>query len=212
MTELSPAARALIDAARDGMTPSAAALRRVRGRVDAAAVGSAGGMLVAKLSLVVVVAGIVAGAVALRSRRGDAALPAVRLESSSPIEPARSERVNEAAPAPRAEAPHAIVEPRHAPVAKTDDAPKPVGLAREVELVDAAMTALKAGDPRTALASVRVHREETRGAGQLAEDVAAIEIEALCRLHDRRVVAKLEAFDLRWPESAQRSRLSTNCP
>jgi hypothetical protein len=74
------------------------------------------------------------------------------------------------------------------------------------------MAALKRGDAHAALASVRLHREETRNHGQLAEDADAIEIEALCRLHDRRVFAKLEAFDARWPESAQRSRLTTTCP
>lgn len=86
-------------------------------------------------------------------------------------------------------------------------------LAREVALVDAADAALRRGDARAALASVRLHRAETANRGQLAEDIAAIEIEALCRLGDRvRVEAKLAAFDTRWPSSAQRSRLTTTCP
>ncbi|HWU87301.1 MAG TPA: hypothetical protein VN253_08500, partial [Kofleriaceae bacterium] len=85
-------------------------------------------------------------------------------------------------------------------------------LAREVELVDRAMAALHRGDPSGALAAVHAHGVETAGAGQLAEDAAAIEIEALCRLHDPSVGAKLAAFDARWPESAQRARLPTRCP
>ena len=43
MTELSPTARALLDAARDGLTPDAAALRRMRGKIDAAVGGGAAG-------------------------------------------------------------------------------------------------------------------------------------------------------------------------
>jgi len=81
-----------------------------------------------------------------------------------------------------------------------------------VELVDLAMAALRRGDTTAALAAIRKHRSETLGAGQLAEDAAAIEIEALCRRHDPSVVAKLDAFDARFPRSAQRSRLSTTCP
>ena len=57
-----------------------------------------------------------------------------------------------------------------------------------------------------------MHAAETRGSGQLAEDAAAIEVEALCRLHDPSVSAKLDAFDARFPRSAQRSRLTTECP
>src|SRR5205085_10573715 len=99
-----------------------------------------------------------------------------------------------------------------APATAPPPTPPAITLAREVELVDAAMDALKRGDATSALMSVRQHREETHNRGQLAEDADALEIEALCRLHDHRVAAKLEAFDARWPESAQRSRLTTPCP
>jgi hypothetical protein len=87
-----------------------------------------------------------------------------------------------------------------------------VGLAREVELVDLAMAALRRGDPGGALRAVQRHTAETLGHGQLAEDAAAIEIEALCHLHDPSTNAKLEAFDARFPSSAQRSRLNNQCP
>jgi hypothetical protein len=86
-----------------------------------------------------------------------------------------------------------------------------VELAREVELIDRAMAALKRADASAALAAVADHAHETAGTGQLAEDAAAIEIEALCRLRQP-VATKLEAFDLRWPTSAQRARLTASCP
>ena len=214
MSELSPATRALLDAAREGLAPDAAALRRVRGKVDAA-VAVGGSALAAKLAIVVIAsAAIVGGAFALRG--GDAGIaPALAFDPSTPPAPAREERVHESPPpaAPPAEIEMPAVRARAArPVIVTPQPAPNIDLAREVELVDAAMAALRRGDATAALASVRVHREETRNTGQLAEDAAAIEIEALCRLRDRRVAPKLEAFDARWPESAQRSRLTTNCP
>jgi hypothetical protein len=84
-------------------------------------------------------------------------------------------------------------------------------LAREVELVDRAMTALRAGQPDHALAAIAVFERETAGHGQLAEDAAAIDIEARCRLHDADLGARLAAFDARWPHSAQRPRLTAAC-
>jgi hypothetical protein len=74
------------------------------------------------------------------------------------------------------------------------------------------MAAMRRGDPRAALVAVRTHATETAGTGQLAEDAAAIEVEALCKLGDASVTARLAAFDKRWPSSAQRSRLTTKCP
>jgi hypothetical protein len=148
-------------------------------------------------------------------RRADSRVEGVeptRVEAApepSRVEPSRVEpaRVEPARVEP------ARVEPsRVEPSREPTRAKSGVDLAREVEIVDAAMAALRNGDATAALASVRLHRAETNNQGQLAEDAAAIEVEALCRLHDRRVVAKLEAFDARWPESAQRSRLTNHCP
>jgi hypothetical protein len=74
------------------------------------------------------------------------------------------------------------------------------------------MDALQRGDFSAALAAVREHAVETARHGQLAEDAAAIEIEALCRRGDRALArAKRVAFDRRWPRSAQRARLATAC-
>jgi hypothetical protein len=261
--ELGPEARALLDAAREGLGPDAAAIQRMRAKIDASIAGGAGaagagaGSLAVKLGVVAVIAALAVGAIGVivAGRRGEEAieprieLPAARVEASARI-PSREA----AAPAARAEAPagegdaepeiemaplirdqpaQPVQPPRaasageppqpgralapapaptSAPVAPAPAAPRRADLAREVALVDQAMAALRRGEPAAALGAVRVHAAETAGAGQLAEDAAAIEIEALCRLHDPAAGAKLAAFDARWPQSAQRSRLTARCP
>ena len=85
-----------------------------------------------------------------------------------------------------------------------------VNLAREVELVDDAMAALRANQLTEALAAVAMFHRETGDRGQLVEDATAIEIEASCKLHID-VRAKLAAFDETWPTSAQRARLTAAC-
>jgi hypothetical protein len=250
--ELGPEARALLDAARHGLSPDAAAVRRVRAKVHLAAGGAtAGSALAVKLGIVAVVAAVVAGAGVYVTRRSTAALaPTVVL--ASPPEPPRQAAMHEPAaparsdddlitidpPRPRAEpaaasapaivtraAPPAPPSPAITPrsgVAGGGDpgavagppggAPRGIDLAREVELLDVAMAALRGGDAGGALRAVQRHATETAGRGQLAEDAAAIEIEALCHLHDPTTNAKLEAFDARYPRSAQRSRLTNQCP
>lgn len=231
--DLSPSARALLDAARDGLAPDAAMLARVRGKVDAAIAGASTTPVVAARSLgarladlagipklaglgvvavVVAIALILAGAVLIRRGGQPAARPSLELAAPPHTEVLAPQLAHEARPPPSPPEPtvapraFASLPPVRAPVRAPD-----VDLAREVEIIDAAMTALRTGNAAAAIQAVRLHRAETDNQGQLAEDADAIEIEALCKLHDRRVVSKLEAFDVRWPESAQRSRLSTNC-
>lgn len=202
--ELSASARALLDAARDGLTPDAAAIRRVRAKVAASAGTGAGLALALKLGLASVIAVVAVGAAMHVSRGSDPqSAPAIALPSSgSESAPVEVQSGGVADPAP----------PPAAPAAKPTLTVEPAAdLAREVALIDRAMASLKGGDARDALAQVRTHAKETRGGGQLAEDAAAIEIEALCRLHDASVSAKLDAFDARFPRSAQRSRLTTEC-
>jgi len=245
--ELGPQARALLDAAREGLGPDAAAIHRMRAAIDAAldasiaaggatgagasaGAGTGTGTLAVKLGVFAAVAAIAVAVVAVVASRGEEAieprveLPAVRPEvatkapSPEAAAPARPEPEIEMAPLVRAgevkPPPRAAEPPRTERAAAPAPAPAPrrADLAREVTLVDQAMAALRGGNPSAALAAVRVHLAETGGAGQLAEDAAAIEIEALCRLHDPHVGAKLAAFDARWPASAQRSRLTTKCP
>jgi hypothetical protein len=203
--ELSASTRALLDAARDGLTPDAAAVRRVRDKVAAGTAAGAGVALALKLAALSVIAAVAIGGAVHASRGGDSeiapsiAVPSSGSESAPPE--VQSGGVLEKAPPPAA-----------APAIAMPKADARVDLAREVALIDRAMAALKSGDAREALVQVRTHGKETRGAGQLAEDASAIEIEALCRLGDTSVSAKLDAFDARFPRSAQRSRLTRECP
>jgi hypothetical protein len=265
--ELGPEARSLLDAARGGLGPDAAAIRRMRAKIDAsiagggaaagasaqastgAAAGGGAGVsgLAVKLGAAVVAATLAIGAVVYVRGRGDAPASEPRVaETAVRAEPAAKAPPREVAPAVRAAevepeiemAPEIVAEPSRpaaaakpaAPVSTPREAAPPAGqasapaaaapppsppradLAREVTLVDQAMAALRRGDAAAALAAVGVHAAETGGAGQLAEDAAAIEIEALCRLRAPSVAQKLAAFDAKWPESAQRSRLTSRCP
>jgi hypothetical protein len=214
--ELSPAARALLDSAREGMSPDAAAIARVRGKVTAAAGGAAASALAIKLGIAGVLALVTVGAIVQHSR-GEAPVMAPHIAMpAAPSAAPPSERVHEVAPAIRDDEP-AVIEMAAEPMRRAEATPSltvdTADLAREVELIDRAMKALATNDPSRALATIKLHVAETHGKGQLAEDAAAIEIEALCRLHTASgtIAAKLEAFDARFPRSAQRTRLTTHC-
>ena len=216
---LSPAARALLDAARDGMAPEAAAIARMKAKVASTAGAAATTTIAIKLGLVALVATLAAGAAIYGNRARSVTpprieLPATQVEAVAPVAQIRADKTaiemaSDTMTRPKATATVVASRASHvvptAPQARAD-------LAREVELVDLAMAALRRGDTTSALAAIRMHGAETRGAGQLAEDAAAIEIEALCRNHDPSVATKLDAFDARFPRSAQRSRLSATCP
>lgn len=211
MSELSPAARELLEAARAQMAPDPEAIARMRAGIavtvgKTAAVGAGTGLAL-KLGLVSVVAALAIGSAVFATRTPSDVAPRVEFpaERSAPTAALVTQPI-EAAPAaaPVAPAPTVAPRPRATMPARAD-------LAREVELVDQAMEALRGGKYAEAIAAVRVHAVETRGQGQLAEDAAAIEIEAACRLHDPDVAAKLAAFDERFPTSAQRSQLSSTC-
>jgi len=241
-SELGPTARSLLDAARAGLSPDAAAIHRVRAGIDAATLGATATTATAatklgilKLSLLVSAVALVGiGAAVYLSRTpdtvqptqptrpaavqprtpdtGQAKPPPVRTPDTGQAQPAsaRTSDTGQAKPAPArtpdtGQAKQAQTRPT-GPVAGQ----KRVDLAREVELVDLAMASLRAHDYDAALAAARQHARETGGRGQLAEDAAAIEIEAMCHLHQS-VFTKLEAFDARWPSSAQRSRLTNSC-
>ncbi len=207
--QLGLAARALLDAARDGLAPDAGAVRRVRDRVGASAGAGLAAGIAWKLGLFGVVAVLAVGAGLYANRDHASETPAIdllssRTETSPPV----------VRPAAATESPIIEMAPQSAsrarPVVRTEAA-SAIELSREVELIDLAMAALRRGDAKGALASIQTHAIETRGSGQLAEDAAAIEVEALCRLHDSSVGVHLDAFDARFPRSAQRSRLTTVC-
>ncbi len=219
-TPLSDLSRNLLAAARDGMTPDAAAAERVRARV-AAAVGApaVGAAIVAtpakataavalpvKVGLIaVVVIGAVAATVLLVRGGDDTRAPQLSTRGAE-VDEVRS---HHAVAAPEPEAPAAAAttpaRPTQAPASATT-------LAREVELIDRAMQALavNGAGPAAAIEAIAIYDRETRGRGQMAEDAAAIAIEAHCTLGDD-VRTKLEAFDHAYPSSAQRARITDTC-
>ena len=241
--ELGPSARALLDAAREGLSPDAAAVARVRANVGAATGAGAGALsLGTKLGLLGVVAVIALGLVTYATR-DHARSPEVAVAPlAAPPPPAPAAPIAQRAPSaasnaadvapvspaiemtPQAARPpvttaasphgsHPPTPPASPSTASTTPTSTPhADLAREVALIDLAMAAMRRGDASAALSAIRTHARETAGAGQLAEDASAIEIEALCRLHDPSVATKLDGFDARFPRSAQRSRLTTECP
>ncbi|MEO8846270.1 MAG: hypothetical protein ABI591_00180 [Kofleriaceae bacterium] len=101
--------------------------------------------------------------------------------------------------------------PRPEPAAPAIAVPQHASLARETELVDLATRAMRANDLASLRATLQVYASETGGAGQLAEDIDAIEIEALCRANDPLAATRLAAFDARWPRASQRHRLTAAC-
>jgi len=235
-TELGPAARALLDAARRGMSPDAAATRRVRANIAAAVGRGAGAAASAKLAAggKIAIVGVVAAALtgAYLYARADepavVALPHVTVTESRPLPPETRQleapRVDldaielDPAPAvPPRPAPH-VARPAASRMAASTAAPAAAtvprvhaDLSREVELVDQAMAGLRRGDTAAALDAIRRYDIETAGRGQLAEDAAAITVEALCQRGDPTGGTMLEAFERRWPHSAQRARLLGAC-
>jgi hypothetical protein len=85
-----------------------------------------------------------------------------------------------------------------------------VSLAREVELIDLATVSLHKRAPHAALEAIKAYERETRGRGQLAQEAAAIEIEARCNMN-LDATKQIERFDQKYPESAQRERIQTAC-
>lgn len=222
-------ARALLDAARGSSGPDAAALARMKAGVAskvAAGAGGAGGVALGmKLGIVAALAGtVIIGVFALRSWRAnedralaiDASIP-----MPSPVEVVSAPSIAAAEPDDSLTGDEPIDEPARgtAGSARATDRPAPAekperrraDLTREVELIDLAMAALRRGDAKAALAAVRTHALETNGAGQLAEDAAAIAIEAHCQGGTGDRDALLAAFDRKWPRSSQRARIAAAC-
>lgn len=226
---LGPTSRALLSAARDGLGPDDATAARVRAKVAAAIAGGAvlgvasgdaaakiatgsstgataavttTGALKLKLALAVLaLAGTGTAVTAIVARDASpAAAPQLAAPATAPISDEPAARVHvttlEAAPAPA---------PAPATTASHD-----ISLTREVALIDRAMAHLRVGDYASAVDAIHLYDHETAGRGQLAEDAAAIEIESRCRLHQN-VATLLDAFDTRWPSSAQRTRLTAAC-
>jgi hypothetical protein len=235
-TELGPTARALLEAARRGMSPDAAATQRIRAKIATAVGGGAVAAtsvkltVGAKIALVGALAAALAGAY-LYARAGEqtiVAIPQVAVIESRPAPPQTTHleapsvdldaiELDPTPATPPRLAPHvtrpspARVAPSTAPPAVVTRPTVHADLSREVELIDLAMAGLRRGDPAAALDAMRRYDVETAGLGQLAEDAAAITVEALCQRGDPASGARLEAFERRWPHSAQRARLLGAC-
>jgi hypothetical protein len=212
---MSPSTRALLAAAREGLGPDPAAATRVRAKLDAAIAGAtpgaAGSGLAIKLAAAVGVAAAVVAAIPRHSVVPTAAATAALDDSVSIEAPAPSVHAAVHEPAAPAAPPASPQSPASRGSRAAGELAMPeVNLAREVELVDDAMAALRANQLTEALAAVAMFHRETGDRGQLVEDATAIEIEASCKLHID-VRAKLAAFDETWPTSAQRARLTAAC-
>lgn len=229
---LGPEARALLDAAREGLSPDPAAVRRVHARVHVATGGAAAGAaLGVKLGLIALVAiGVAAGTGAYR--RGPTAVAPPAIELANPTEQPQQAAVHEPAlPPASVDEAQIVLEPvPRAPIRRIAPRPEPgpkpsvavpgggapasgagIALGREVELIDQAMAALRRGDPGGALRVVHDYAREAGAGGQLAEDAAAIEVEALCTLGDPAARDRRVQFDARFPRSAQQARLAAAC-
>ena len=222
---LSPSSRSLLEAARPGLGPDAEVAKRMRAKI-AASVGAGAGIatvaavksgLAAKLAIVsaVVLVGVGAAVFALSNTDDEVRAPAVTPSVSEPLELPGSAHHVEREPQREVHLPAIDARPTKiatptTPVVTPAKPAKP-SLAREVELVDQAMTALRSKDFRAALGAVATYRSETAGAGQLAQDAAAIEVEALCGARDPSGPTKLAAFEVTYPSSAQHARLEEAC-
>jgi hypothetical protein len=188
----------------------------------AASAGVASAGLAIKVTAILVTVGVVTAGVAtgvVHERRANRALqpPTIAVRPSVDQEVHRADAL--AIAVARTEPPPTVEQPRRpvtksptvAPVTVTP-APEPTlpPLSRESELVGRADRALRNGELHDALVLIATFDRETRGHGQMAEDAAAISIEAHCRLHDD-VTESLNAFDHKWPSSAQREKLQTAC-
>jgi hypothetical protein len=230
----------LFAAARDGLSPSAGDIDRMRDRVRAAiAAGAATTVATASktgvaavATKVQVVAAItvtlaVVGAVAywvlpthekVTTRRDAGVLvspPRVEiapttLEIAPAVIDAAVAEVVRPAPERRVVLPPPPVErdaPVHDAAVANVTTPALSTLADELALVRSADAALHAGDPTTAIAIVRGAHVT-----QLAAELAAIEIDALCALHQGEEAGELaRTFMTRFPHSTLGDRVKHSC-
>src|SRR5258708_6779217 len=100
----------------------------------------------------------------------------------------------------------ALVEPAPAPA----PAPAAPALAREVELIDRAQSALRDDRPSDALDALATYTREVGAHGQLAREAAKLEVEAACRANAPDSADRLAALARRYP-GAVTTRLRAAC-
>ncbi len=213
-----------------GAAATTAGAASAKAAVGGATAKAAAGIAGAKLAAIAVVASVAIGGGVVVATRGSGE-PARVAPVVPRVAPAPAPRHEEPRPAPRADepppdepplppaasipipppAPHHVVAAKPAPPAAPEPAHDPPSLAREVTLIDDATSALRDGHPADTIATLAIYDRETAGHGQMAQDAAALELEALCALHAPEVPAKLAAFDQRWPKSRERARIDAAC-
>jgi hypothetical protein len=214
--ELPPDVRALVAASRSRLAPDPATVARLHARVHTAV--AAGGVaagtsaVIAKLAVVAVAAATVGTVAYVRHAPARATAPAITIATHAAaadedveVAPRISVVEREPEPPPPAQPAAAAVPPPPVPAAPH------ASLARETELVDQALQALHRGDHPAVLALMHAYDVETAGHGQLAQDAAAIAVEAACRSHDPTASTRFDAFTRTWPNSAQHARLAVAC-
>jgi hypothetical protein len=235
--ELSYEATELFRSARGGLSPSGEDLARGRRRLasaiaaggvslGASATAKAAASMKTFLLAAVIAGGVTAGGATWwsRSRPVEATAPAIVLPTRElPVAP--NVVAVEVAPSAVAVAPPPVVAPerrRALPVQKApvlvpqvQESPPPVeeapaatdGLARELALVRSADAALRAGDATRALTIARADNVV-----QLAAELSAIEIDALCALGRRdEARERARAFRKRFLYSALAARVAQSC-
>ena len=101
-------------------------------------------------------------------------------------------------------------EPPAEPVAPAEPPAPADSLTRELAWLRAARAALRAGTPDAALIALASYQREFT-AGQLAEEAAALAVEAACAAGRGDVEARRAAFMRQWPTSTARARVERAC-
>ena len=237
---LTPGARSLLDAARDGDEPRSGERERVRARVLAAIAagaatsaaggkaaasaagggGAAGGAVTIKMALLAIaVAGVAAGAyVGLRSKSSGPAPVAVPEPEPAPsiapppVEPTTPAVVDEAIEIAAEDVPDVPSARPHPRKPERPPALSPADSLREERaLIARASDALRAGDARAALKAVSEHQRRFPD-GLLIEERSAARVQALCAAGRTADGASArEAFLARWPRSVHAAKVRAAC-
>ena len=217
--DLPPDVRALISASRSRLAPDAVTVARLHTSVQAA-VAVGGGVaagataVIAKLAVVAVAVATVGTIAYVRHTSSPPAVaPTIAMTTATTTADDEPEVAPRIVAVEREPAPRPPAGPVAAPIAAAPPVPPPPppSLAREIDLVDRASKALHRGDHAAVLAIIHTYDAETSGHGQLAQDAAAIALEAVCASNDPDAATKLAAFTRRWPHSAQHTRLAAVC-
>lgn len=227
MTDLSPEARAIVDAARAAEHPSAADKLRIQAAVAAgiaagaagtasaagaaSATGAASGAGLGKLALVVAIAGAIGTGGAWLGGAFDRPDERELQLRPAPAAELRVERAQPPAPPIAAPEPAAVAAPDPDPKPRRPRASPPGSIDQELALMFTARKALRDGDAAAALAALDEHAQ-TFPRGQTIQERESLRVLALCaagRTDEARATA--ERFFERWPTSVHAERVRRSC-